>query len=203
MMKILETAHISERLENQLRFMIEVDKLKTILRRNHTTDNRRENTAEHSWHITLFALILAEYANESIDICKVMKMLLIHDIVEIDAGDTFVYDTIGARDKVQREQAAANRIFGLLPEDQRSHLQELWQEFEQRETAESRFAAALDRLNPMLLNVLSDGKTWKEHSISVSQVYNHNKHIEEGSIELWDFAQQLISFAAEQKFLQR
>ncbi len=203
MSKLLESVTISERLNKQIRFMMEVDKLKTILRRNHITSHRRENTAEHSWHITLFALILAEYSNHDIDILKVLKMLLIHDIVEIDAGDTFVYDTIGARDKALREQAAAERIFGLLPEDQKKEMQELWQEFEQRETAESRFAAALDRLNPMLMNVYSDGKTWIDHSISVQQVYNHNKHISEGSQELWDFAQQLIEFAAEQHFLQR
>lgn len=203
MSKLLESVTISERLNKQIRFMMEVDKLKTILRRNHITSHRRENTAEHSWHITLFALILAEYSNQEIDVLKVLKMLLIHDIVEIDAGDTFVYDTEGAKDKMERELLASERIFGLLPHDQKDELQTLWKEFEDRQSPESQFAAALDRLNPMLMNVYSEGKTWIDHSISVQQVYNHNQHIAEGSQELWDFARQLIEFAAEQQYLQR
>lgn len=202
MSEIIESAEITERLRKQLRFMLEVDKLKTILRRNHTTDMRRENTAEHCWHITLFALILAEHSNVPIDIMKVLTMLLIHDIVEIDAGDTFVYDTKGFEDKAEREQKAAERIFGILPDDQHLELKKLWNEFEERKTPEARFAAALDRLNPMILNFYSDGKTWKEHSISANQAFNHNKHMAEGSIELWEFAQQLIQSSVENGYLQ-
>lgn len=202
MSEIIESAEITERLRKQLRFMLEVDKLKTILRRNHTTDMRRENTAEHCWHITLFALILAEHSNVPIDIMKVLTMLLIHDIVEIDAGDTFVYDTKGFEDKAEREQKAAERIFGILPDDQHLELKKLWNEFEERKTPEARFAAALDRLNPMILNFYSDGKTWKEHSISANQAVNHNKHMAEGSIELWEFAQQLIQSSVENGYLQ-
>ncbi len=198
---IIETAKISERLRSQLLFMLELDKLKTVLRRNHTTAMRRENTAEHCWHITLFALILAEYSNESVDIGRVLKMLLIHDIVEIDAGDTFVYDIDGLKDKAEREQKAAERIFGLLPPDQKQELMSLWNEFERRDTPESRFAAALDRLNPMLLNIYSEGKTWRDHSITVQQAYNHNKHMAEGSEDLWKFAEQLIEFAEENGYL--
>lgn len=201
MKDIIETAKISERLRSQLRFMIEIDRLKTILRRNHTTAMRRENTAEHCWHITLFALILAEYSNEHVDIGRVLKMLLIHDIVEIDAGDTFVYDTKGAIDKAEREQKAADRIFGILPDDQRDELRALWDEFESRNTPESKFAAALDRLNPMLLNIYSEGKTWRDHSISKQQALSHNKHMAEGSEELWHFAEQLIEFAVENGYL--
>ncbi len=203
MSKLLESVEITERMRKQISFIMEVDKLKTILRRNHITSHRRENTAEHSWHITMFAMILAEYACHEIDMLKVMKMLLIHDIVEIDAGDTFVYDTAGATDKMQRERLAAERLFGILPDDQRDELHCLWLEFEYRQSPESQFAAALDRLNPMLMNVYSDGKTWIDHSITVDQVYDHNKHIAEGSQDLWDFAQQLIKFAAEQQYLQR
>src|SRR5437762_7515762 len=143
----------NERFEQQIRFILEIDKLKTILRRTYLLNvDRSENTAEHSWHLAIMAILLAEHANEPVDVSRVVKMVLIHDIVEIDAGDTYFYDAAAALDKSEREQAAADRLFGILPPDQGLELRELWEEFEANETADARFALALDRFIPQLHN---------------------------------------------------
>jgi putative hydrolase of HD superfamily len=152
----------NERLTQQIEFILEIDKLKQIIRRSYIiSGERRENTAEHSWHLAILALILAEHANEPVDLLRVLKMVLVHDIVEIDAGDTFLFDTVGTLDKAEREQLAADRLFGLLPADQSSELRQLWQEFEPREPPESHFATALYRLIPLMLNYQCGGRTWQ------------------------------------------
>lgn len=188
-----------DRLERQIRFVLEVDRLKRVLRRTVLTDgSRRENSAEHSWHIALMAVLLSEYSMEDgIDLLRVVKMLLVHDIVEIDAGDTFVYDEDGLEDKEERERAAAERLFGLLPADQREHLHRLWEEFEARETPEARFAAAIDRLQPVLHNVHTEGASWREHGIRLEQVVAINHKMEEGAPELWKLARRLLDEAVE------
>ena len=190
------------RLERQLQFLIEIDKAKNVLRQSVLTDkSRRENDAEHSWHLAVMALVLHEYANEPVDLLRVIKMLLIHDLVEIDAGDTFAYDEAGRRDQKEREKAAAQRIFGLLPKDQAEELEALWQEFEERSTADARFAAALDRLHPILLNFYAQGVTWRKHGVSKEQVMARNRHIEEGSTALWELGKCVIDEAAARGYL--
>jgi putative hydrolase of HD superfamily len=193
----------SDQLTKQITFIMEIDKLKTILRRTMLTDKSRyENTGEHSWHLAMMALFLHEHANShQVDVNRVIRMVLIHDIVEIDAGDTFVYDVTGQADKAEREEAAAARIFGLLPVQQRDELYSLWHEFEARETPEAQFAAALDRLHPLLHNYYTEGAAWREHGIKSSQVYDRNKHIAEGSEVLWQFAQSLIRSSVEKGYL--
>lgn len=190
------------RLEQQIRFIVEIDKLKTIRRRTYVIDERRnENTAEHSWHIAVMAMILAEYANDKIDVNKVVRMALVHDIVEIDAGDTFMYDSVGALDKAEREQRAAERLFNLLPADQAVEMRALWEEFEARQTAEARFAAAMDRLTPQLQNFNTNGGSWKEHAISQERVLDRNRTMGEGSADLWEFTQRLLDRAVEKGIL--
>jgi putative hydrolase of HD superfamily len=190
------------RLEQQIRFIIEIDKLKSIYRRTCLINERRnENTAEHSWHIAVMAMILSEYANAKVDIAKVLKMTLVHDIVEIDAGDTFVYDTQAALDKAERERHAADRLFGLLPADQGAELRGLWDEFEARETPEARFAAALDRLIPQLHNYYNQGGSWKEHAITHDRVVARNVTMKEGAATLWEWTRQLLDDAVAKGFL--
>jgi putative hydrolase of HD superfamily len=193
----------SERLLKQIQFITEMDKVKNVFRMTKIHDgSRRENDAEHSWHLALMAFLLGEYSKDkSIDILKVMKMCIIHDLVEIDAGDTFCYDTKGNMDKLEREQKAAERIFGILPEEQGRELHALWEEFDAMETPEAKFAAALDRLQPVLLNILNKGGTWNEHGISKDRVVNRNKHIGDGAPELWDFASSLINDAVAKGYL--
>jgi putative hydrolase of HD superfamily len=182
-----------ERFAQQLRFIVEIDKLKRVLRRTLLTDkSRRENSAEHSWHIALMAPILAEYAAADVDVLRVVKMLLVHDLVEIDAGDTFAYDADGHLDKEDRERAAADRIFGLLPADQRRELRELWDEFEVSESADARFALALDRLQPLLQNVHADGGTWRSHGVTQEQVLERMLPIKRTSDLLWAYAVEAI-----------
>lgn len=191
-----------ERLLKQVEFLVEIDKLKLILRQTRLIhEDRRENDAEHSWHLAMAALILAEHANEDIDLGKVLKMVLIHDLVEIDAGDTFCYDLEGAKDKAQREQKAAQRIFGLLPADQGEEFHALWEEFEERQTPEARFAAALDRFQPVLHNLRTGGGTWARHGIVRSQVQQRNAPMAEGSVALWDYISELLDDAAAQGIL--
>ncbi len=183
-------------------FVLEIDKLKSVLRRSYLLNEaRRENSAEHSWHLSVMALMLAEHANAEIDQLRVLKMLLVHDIVEIDSGDTYIYDQAGNDTKEAREQEAASRIFGLLPSNQSAEVQELWEEFEARETPEAKFAAALDRLMPLLHNYHTQGQSWREHNISKEQVLRLNRHIEDGSLSLWEYAEALINDAAAQGFL--
>ncbi|MFK7696294.1 HD domain-containing protein [Paenibacillus sp. HJGM_3] len=192
-----------ERFKQQLAFIVEIDKLKSVYRRAFLTDrSRNENDAEHSWHLATMALIFQEYANESaVDLLRVVKMLLVHDLVEIDAGDFSPYDTASRELKMSSEQEAARRIFGLLPEEQGRELLELWLEFEARTTPESKFAGALDRLAPLLQNYYTEGKTWKQHGIKLDMVLKRNAQIGEGSEGLWQFAQQLVRDAAAKGYL--
>ena len=191
-----------DRLARQVAFILEIDKAKSVIRRSRILDgSRRENDAEHSWHLAVMALVLSEYANEPVDLGKVIKMLLVHDIVEIDAGDTFAYDGAGYDDKNEREQRAADRIFGLLPEDQRDEFRALWEEFEARKTPEAKFAAALDRLQPMMLNFFTEGSTWREYDIPKDRVIGFNQHMGEGSSRLWAFARGLVDLAVERGYL--
>lgn len=183
----------SERLIQQMQFILEIDRLKQILRQTMLTDgSRRENSAEHSWHIATMAFVLAEYAPPGTDLLQAIKMLLIHDLVEIDAGDTFCYDTQHNLNKADRELEAAERIFGLLPADQTQELRALWDEFEAQETVTARFATALDRLQPILHNQQTQGGTWKQHSICQDQVMQRIAPVEIGSPQLWPYAQQVI-----------
>lgn len=192
----------AERLHQQIGFILEIDRLKSVLRRTYlVNDPRHENSAEHSWHLAMMALLLAEHANSEVNLLHVLKMLLVHDIVEIDAGDTYCYDAAGNDGKAEREQIAARRIFGLLPEDQQEETHDLWQEFETRETPEARFAAALDRLMPILHNYHTQGQSWREHGITSSQVRVHNGHMAEGSETLWQYVEALISDAVGQGYL--
>lgn len=193
---------MSLRLDQQIGFILELDTLKSVLRRSYLLNNtRRENSAEHSWHLSAMALVLAEHANADIDQFRVLKMLLVHDIVEIDSGDTYIYDTAGNDTKAVREQEAAQRIFGLLPDDQKLELTRLWQELEARETPEAKFAAALDRLMPLLHNYHTEGRSWREHGITKQQVLNLNRHIADGSQSLWEYAESLIDDAAAKGYL--
>lgn len=192
-----------ERLEKQLALVIELDKLKSILRRTRvkSAEGRLENSGEHSWHVTLTAILMEEHANAPVDICRVMKMLLIHDVVEIDAGDTFVYDTAASQEQVEKEIRAAERLFGMLPSDQEQELLALWHEFEAAQTDDAKYAKALDRLIPMLLNYHNNGQSWKEHGVSREQALTINKRIEFGSVTLWDKAKELIEEATEKGWL--
>ena len=186
----------NERLNAQLRFLLEVDKLKRILRQNLLVDgSRRENSAEHSWHLALTARTFAEYAPEGTDIDKVVEMLVLHDIVEIDAGDTFLFDQVNSQTQAERERAAADRIFPLLPEDQAEAARALWEEFEARVTPEARFARAVDRLSPILANWHNEGGTWVRFKITRAQVMEKVKLISEGSEALGAYATALIDDA--------
>lgn len=182
-----------ERLERQIRFIVEIDKVKNIFRQTYLADaGRKENDAEHSWHIALMAYLLQEYAEKQVDVSKVMLMVLIHDLVEIDAGDTYAYDAAGAETKRDREEAAADRIFGLLPEDQGRYFRELWEEFEAYETPEGKYAHLLDNFQPLLLNDASGGLSWKEHQVKKSQIYKRNEKIEETSEVIWNCMKEII-----------
>jgi putative hydrolase of HD superfamily len=195
----------NERLEKQVEFIVEIDKLKHIMRRTYLMDNsRHENDAEHSWHLAMMTVLLSEYAEEkNIDTARVVKMVLLHDIVEIDAGDTFCYDTAGQEGRLEKEMDAAERIFKILPDDQGKLFRELWDEFEERKTAEAKFAASLDRLQPLLHNYYTKGYAWKENGVRSDIVIDRNKHIREGSTDLWNFAKQLIEDAVEKGYLER
>jgi putative hydrolases of HD superfamily len=194
----------NQRLLEQIQFLVEIDKLKTIFRQSYITDkSRNENDAEHSWHLAVMAILLQEYANEEIDILRVLKMILIHDLVEIDAGDTFLYDEVGNADKELRELEAAERIFGLLPNDQRDEIFSLWREFEEKKSAEAKYAGALDRLQPLLQNYYTGGLSWKKHQLSSKQVLAKNSVIEKGSSELWSFAEVLITDAVSRGYLEK
>jgi putative hydrolases of HD superfamily len=181
------------RLERQIAFIVELDKLKQVLRQTRLMDgSRRENDAEHCWHVALMAVVLAEHAGAGIDVLRVLKMLLIHDVVEIDAGDTFLYAAVDAAAVAERETRAAERIFGLLPPDQAGELRALWEEFEARRSAEAKFARALDRLEPLLQNHRNGGGTWREHGVTVEQVLAKKHIVADGSAALWAFAVELI-----------
>ncbi|MFW9983893.1 MAG: HD domain-containing protein, partial [Candidatus Odinarchaeota archaeon] len=191
------------RLAQQMDFIAEIDKLKQVIRESWLIDaSRKETDAEHSWHITVMVLLLREHANEpDIDILKVIKMLLIHDIVEIDAGDTFIYDQDQTKDQNDRETKAADRLFGLLPQDQEEELHLLWQEYEAMSTPEAKFARAIDSFQPLLLAYLNGGCSWRIHNISKSEVLSLKKHIPEGSKALWAHTLMLLDQAVEKGFL--
>jgi len=190
------------RLTRQIDFLVEIDKLKTVFRRAYIADaSRRENSAEHSWHIAMMAMILAEYCQQDVDLFRVIKMLLIHDIVEIDAGDTGIYDDVAALDKAERETLAAVRVFSLLPQEQAEDLRKIWDEFEQGASPEARFARAMDRLIPLIHNYYTRGKRWKEDGITHAQVLAVNQTIREGSQELWEFALSLIDESVSRGYL--
>lgn len=182
-----------DRLQQQISFLLEMDKVKSVVRQAYLADaSRRENDAEHSWHLAMMAFVLAEYANEPVDVLKTMKMLILHDVIEIDAGDTYAYDPVGAATKRQRELAAADRIFALLPADQADEFRGLWEEFEAMESMEAKFANTLDRIHPVLLNDASGGISWKEHGVKASQVMKRNARTAEGSKELWQYVKTRI-----------
>lgn len=191
-------------LEQQINFLIEIDKLKNIERKTKIiSGSRLENDAEHSWHLAMMAIILHKQANQDIDLFKVIKMLLVHDLVEIDAGDTFAYDTKGQMDKYEREIQAAKRLFGLLPEEQGNELMELWIEFENKESDEAKFAASLDRLQPLIHNHLNQGDTWRKYNITSDQVLNRNREIANGSESLWEYAEHIINKSVEEGILSK
>lgn len=193
----------SDRLTQQLAFIIEVDKLKSILRQSFIANgSRRENDAEHTWHLCLMAVVLAEHANEPVDLLRVLKMLLVHDIVEIDAGDTFAYDVAGHSDKAEREERAAERIFGLLPADLASELHALFHEFEAQETPEAKFALSMDRLSPMMLNYASGGGGWKVNKVNAARVLKRVETIRPGSETLANAAQTLVKKAVTEGILE-
>ncbi|MCD7932418.1 MAG: HD domain-containing protein [Tannerellaceae bacterium] len=192
---------ISERLAKQIEFIKEIDKVKYILRKTKLINSdRNENDAEHSWHLALMAIVLAGHSNEPVDVLKVVKMLLIHDLVEIDAGDTFIYDTQKNHSNTEEERLAANRIFGLLPSDQAEEFIELWEEFEVWKTQEAKFARSMDRLEPLLQNYSNNGGTWREYEISYNTVYEKKKIVREGSETLWSFVENLLNESVEKGF---
>ncbi len=191
-----------DHLLNQIEFIREIDKLKYIFRKTKLINSDRpENDAEHSWHLAMMAIVLAGHANEPIDLEKVMKMVLIHDIVEIDSGDVFAYDTTKSHDNFDEELKAARRIFGILPEEQAEEFINLWIEFEEMKTPESKFARALDRLEPLLQNASNNGGTWREFDVKYDKVIEKKKAIKDGSEELWKFAENLIDESVEKGIL--
>ena len=182
-----------ERFEKQLAFILEADKEKNILRQTHLSGHgRRENDAEHAWHMAMMIYLLKEYSNEKIDLAKTMMMALIHDIVEIDAGDTYAYDTRALATQKEREQRAADRIFGMLPEDQRDELRALFEEFEAGETAGARFAKTMDNFQPLLLNHSNGGADWIEHGVDRSKVTGRQRSSAAGSADIWKYTEELI-----------
>ena len=186
----------------QIEFIKEIDKLKYIFRKTKLINSDRlENDAEHSWHLAMMAIILAEHSNEPIDVAKVMKMVLIHDIVEIDSGDVFAYDTVKSHNNFDEELKAARRIFGILPAEQTEEFINIWREFEEMKTPESKFARALDRLEPLLQNSSNNGGTWREFDVKYDKVIEKKQVIKDGSEEIWKFAENLIDESVEKGIL--
>lgn len=184
---------MDERLKKQLDFLLEIDKSKEVVRQTYLSDgSRKENDAEHSWHLAVMAILLSEYAKEEIDVLKTVSMVLIHDLVEIDAGDTYAYDTEGNKTKRERELKAADRIFNLLPEDQAKKMRTLWEEFERGDTPEARFAAALDKTQPVILTDKQGGKSWLEHGVKKSQISKRTEHVRDGAEALSQFVNEAI-----------
>lgn len=194
----------SENLLKQIQFIKEIDKIKYIQRRTKLfNSDRHENDAEHSWHLAMMAVVLSDYSNTKIDVLKVIKMLLIHDIVEIDAGDTFIYDQNKSHDNTEEELQAAERIFGILPKEQATELIEIWKEFEDGISNEAKFAKSMDRLEPLLQNTSNNGGTWKEFGVKYQTVYDKKKIIQNGSTELWNYAESLINDSVEKGILEK
>jgi putative hydrolase of HD superfamily len=192
----------TEDLLKQIAFIKEIDKVKYIQRKTKLFNSERnENDAEHSWHLALMAIVLADHSDAPIDVLKVVKMALIHDIVEIDAGDVFIYDMIKDHSNTDEERLAANRIFGLLPKNQAEEMIAIWEEFEAGETNEAKFAKAMDRLEPLLQNTSNNGGTWKEFGVNYQKVYEKKSVIKEGSKTLWNYAEGLINESVEKGIL--
>lgn len=184
---------MSERVDSQLAFSLEIDKAKNIFRQTHLSGNgRNENDAEHSWHMAIMAYLLKEYANEEIDILKVILMCLIHDIVEIDAGDTYAYDRLALQTQKLREELAKERIFSILPEDQKEDLTALFDEFEENKSPEAKFAHAMDNLQPLILNNSNNGDDWREHDVSAEQVYSRQRKTKLGSEKLFEITDNIL-----------
>ncbi len=180
---------MTDRMERQFRFALEADKEKRIGRQTYLSNGaEKENDAEHAWHAALMAILLGEYSNEKIDLLKTVTMLLIHDMVEIDAGDTYAYDDNAKQNQREREEKAADRIFGMLPDDQRDRLRGLWEEFEAAQTPEAKFARTMDNIQPAMLNCATDGRAWKEKGVKLSQILERNKITPEGSNALWEYS---------------
>ena len=180
-----------ERFEKQMAFIREIDKEKMIKRQSYVTDGKtHENDAEHAWHMAIMTLLLQEYSNEKIDVLKTVTMLLIHDLVEIYAGDTYAYDEEGKKTQAEREAKAAHRLYGILPEDQGQYLKSVWLEFEEQKTPEARFARTMDCFQPLILNDATDGRAWKEHSVRRSQVMQRNASTHSGSEAIWEYAKE-------------
>ncbi len=195
---------ITADLIKQIEFIKEVDKIKYIQRRTKLFhSDRNENDAEHSWHLAIMAMVLSEYSDKKIDLLKVIKMVLIHDIVEIDAGDTFIYDQTKSHDNTEEELKSAQRIFGILPEKQAAEFIEIWTEFEAGFSDEAKFAKSMDRLEPLLQNTSNNGGTWKEYGVKYQSVYEKKKAIKEGSAALWDYALTLIDDSVEKGILEK
>ena len=194
----------TEDLLNQIAFIKEIDKVKYIQRKTKLFhSDRHENDAEHSWHLALMAIVLAEHSDQPIDVLKVVKMVLIHDIVEIDAGDIFLYDSQISHNNTDEERLAANRIFGLLPKKQANEMIAIWEEFEAGETNEAKFAKAMDRLEPLLQNTSNNGGTWKEFGVPYNKVYEKKSVIKEGSKTIWNYAEGLINESVEKGILKK
>lgn len=193
---------IDEKLKKQIEFMLELDKMKNLYRQTYVLhEDRKENDAEHSWHIAMMAFLLAEYAQPDTDIFKVMKMLIVHDVVEIDAGDTYCYDYEGYKSKAEREEKASQRIFGILPEEQKTEFYSLWREFEDGLTPEAKFAGLLDRLQPIILNYSKNGISWQEHVVKAEQVKDRTKQFADVSPELYELIDKIISDSAQKGYL--
>lgn len=190
-----------DRLKTQLAFLRTLDRLKEVYRRSYTLAGRHENSAEHSWHVAVAAMLLAEHAAAPVNLLRVLEMLLIHDVVEIEAGDTYVYDDNAVRLQAEREQQAAQKLFAQLPPQQGQHWWQLWEEFVAGQTPESRFARGLDRLLPVLLNVATGGRSWQEHGVRARQVLSRNAEVAKGSPALWEAVQQLVAEACGKGFL--
>jgi putative hydrolases of HD superfamily len=191
-----------QRLLKQIEFIVEIDKVKQILRQNLVISTRKnENDAEHSWHMAVMAMVLSEYAADEVNLLRVIKMVLIHDLVEIDAGDTFCYDEAANLDKEQREKRAAERIFNLLPSDQAQEIWELWREFEELNTPEARFAACLDRLQPLILNYHTNGHTWQKPGVTKEKVLQRNLVAKENAPLLWEYINEIIDDSIKAGFL--
>ncbi|WP_414000122.1 HD domain-containing protein [Flavobacterium sp. W1B] len=194
----------ADNLLQQINFIKEIDKVKYIQRKTKLfNSDRNENDAEHSWHLAMMTIVLAEHSDVPIDILKVLKMVLIHDIVEIDAGDTFIYDTTKNHSNTDEERIAANRIFGMLPKEQADELISVWEEFENGQTNEAKFAKAMDRFEPLLQNISNNGGTWAEFGVNYDKVYEKKKAIKDGSNSIWNYAENLINESVEKGILQK
>ncbi|MBE6067259.1 MAG: HD domain-containing protein [Clostridium lundense] len=195
---------LNERLSKQIQFILEIDKLKHIFRQNIVTGTtRNENDAEHSWHLAIMAMMLYEYSKVPVDVLQVIKMVVIHDLVEIYAGDTYCYDEKGYEDKAEREERAAEKLFGMLPEDQSEEIWNLWREFEELKTSEAKFAACLDRVQPLILNYNTNGHTWRRPGVTSEMVLKRNELLKENAPEIWEYAKGIIEDSIKKGYLKR